>query len=455
MRLVQWLHSQVGLILVLGLLSWGLAGCYTQLRLTNDDPAAGGPRAEQTAPETAPADADADRRPAVRFDPASPVASLRRATPGTTADLVSLAKALQRARDDAAISFGEYQEGVRFFRTNHPDFYGNYFGDPLYATYDAQYERTAQAALAASRALHPEMSFWRIDGFFCPPYSYDPAFGCQGWAYAPSDFFFLPASLAFYGGGGLGLAGVAPRPSAPSSLYTRPWGYGYATSGYGVGGWGYSPYLSNRAGPLLADDDRRPDRDAEPRGGTIGRGKTSAGPAPDRSARRASSRTGDRTAEASSGRAAGTSLRSDALASIEDVTLAPVRVPAPDLQDVSRAEKLRIFRAMKRIAEETDGGPLSIEQRNEIADRIQRLIRARRNDLFPIHDGRSRARSETASTRGRGDRGGSGRRGARVGRGSSGSDRGASRSGGRDRSGSGDGGRDRSRAGSGGDGGRR
>ena len=431
-----------GVLVAIVVLSMGLTGCYTQLQLTNEDPAA-----EQTAP--AATDADTDRRSAARFDPASPVASLRRAHPDTTADLVALAKALQRARDDAAISFGEYQEGVRFFRANHPDFYGNYFGDPLYATYDAQYERTAQAALATSRALHPEMSFWRIDGFFCPPHGYDPAFGCRGWSYAPSDFFFLPTSLAFQGAGGLGPAGVAPRPPVPSGLYVRPWGYGYATSGYGFGRWGASAYGSDRVGPV-ADDDRRADRGSEPRGGTIGRGGTSADPAPVRDeARRA-----ERDAEEPSGRAAGTSLRSDALASIEDVTLAPVRVPAPDLQDVSRAEKLRIFRAMKRIAREADGGALSIEQRNEISDRLQRLIRAQRGDLSALQDGRSRARSPDAPTTGRGDRGGSGRRGARVGRGSSGSSRGTARTGGRDRSGS-DGGRDRSRAGSGDDGGRR
>lgn len=468
------LRPQAGLILVL-VLSWGLTGCYTQLRMTDDT--AETPRTEPSARQTQAPDAGADEAPtyadeyrrsvasggasAGDFDPASPVASLRRATPDTTADLVSLARDLQEARAYADISFAEYREGVRFFRTNHPAFYGNYFGDPLYATYDVQYHRTARAALAASRAIHPENSFWRIDGFFCAPYSYDPAFGCRGLSFAPSEFFVLPTSLAFHGTGRFGRAGVAPRPPALSSLYTWPWGHSYATSGYGFGGWGASAYGSDRVGPFVADDGRRDDRGDALRGSTIGRGGTSAPSGPGRSARRATAEargeagrddTGERS---SSGLAPDASLRTGALSSIESVTLEPVRVSGADIQDASREQKLRTFRALKRIAEETDGGTLSIEQRDEISEHVRRLIRAQREDLSARQDGRSRTRSPNAPNMGRGSQGASERRGSRVGRGNSGSGGRASRSGGRDRQSSGDAGRDRSRSRSDDSGGRR
>jgi len=97
-------------------------------------------------------------------------------------------------------------------------------------------------------------------------------------------------------------------------------------------------------------------------------------------------------------------------------------------------------------AEETDGGTLSIEQRDEISEHVRRLIRAQREDVSARQDGRARTRSPNAPNMGRGSQGASERRGSRVGRGSSGSGDRASRSGGRDRSRSGDAGRDRSRS---------
>ena len=454
------LRPQTGLILVLVLLSWGLTGCYTQLRMTDDtaetprtEPSARETQAPDTGADEAPTYADESRRSVAHggasagsFDPASPVASLRRATPDTTADLVTLARDLQAARAYSEISFAEYREGVRFFRTNHPAFYGNYFGDPLYATYDVQYHRTARAALAASRDLHPEIGFWRIGGFFCAPYSYDPAFGCRGLSFAPSDFFFLPTSLALHGTGRFGpVAGAAFHRSV---LYSRLWGSHTLGTGYG-----YGSYLSDRGGILVQEDgDRRDDRDREPRGGTIGRGGTTADVGPDRAGRRLTAEArgdagrDDAEERSSSGRAPDASLRTGALSSIESVTLEPVRVSGTDIQDASREQKLRTFRALKRIAEETDGGTLSIEQRDEISERIRRLIRAQSKDLSALQDGRSRTRSPNAPNMGRGSQGASERRGSRVGRGNSGSSGRASRSGGRDRQSSGDAGRDRSRS---------
>jgi hypothetical protein len=135
------------------------------------------------------------------LDPDTPVASLDEAVRAADADstLVGLAVALQRARADTKISFHAYRTGVRLFQRHHPGFYGNFFGDPFYATYDVRYQRlTRQRQLAASD-IEPRNSVRSTAWFFCWPSSYDPAFGgqCRGFKFAASDFWLLPSGPAF------------------------------------------------------------------------------------------------------------------------------------------------------------------------------------------------------------------------------------------------------------------
>ena len=94
------------------------------------------------------------------------------------------------ARADTKISFHEYKEGVRYFREQHPGFYGNFFGDPFYATYDVRYHKLAREQAYVSRDLRIAMSYT------CQPLTYDPAFDgrCRGWRFAATDFFFFPMS---------------------------------------------------------------------------------------------------------------------------------------------------------------------------------------------------------------------------------------------------------------------
>lgn len=493
MRLARWLHSQVGLILVLGLLSWGLTGCYTQLRMTGEDPAA-----EASAEQTA-------RTQETPFDPAAPVASLRRANPDSREDLVSLAKSLQAARADTEISFDEYREGVRFFRTNYPAFYGNYFGDPFYATYDVQYQRTARAAWLAGLDVNPHRGFRSMTGFLCAPHGYDPAFGCRSWAYRPSDFFSLPSVFAL---SGLESARYANR-SLWSPFYRSPysgfrggWGlgsrslYGYGAP-YGYGGlYGYRGsygYGSGLSGTVSADGsdvsvgDRRENR---PRRGTVGRGSMSAGAGGDADRSRESGTRADRGrfAEGRSGqradererpsrsdraeaddrdRSSASEMRGDAvrrpqmliapvfsgddeagaLASVGDVGLERVRVSPPSVEGQSRSGAIRTYRALQRIAEDTDGRSVSIQHQDEISAVLRHLSRAE-NTYRSRRVGEERRRGTRV---GRPDR----RTGRTTGRSSSGRearsarDRGGSSSG-RTRSGRGggrsDSGRDRSRS---------
>jgi hypothetical protein len=135
------------------------------------------------------------------FDSDQPIQSLKQATLTAESDshLVALATALQKARADTEISFGEYREGVQIFQQNHPGFYGNFFGDPFYATYDVRYSRLTWKRQFAEPDINPQNSFRNNDWFFCSPFAYDPAFNgqCRGFTFLASDFFFLPSGPAF------------------------------------------------------------------------------------------------------------------------------------------------------------------------------------------------------------------------------------------------------------------
>jgi hypothetical protein len=135
------------------------------------------------------------------LDADRPIQSLEQAVRTADSDpqLVSLATALQKARADTEISSQEYQRGVHLFRQHHPGFYGNFFGDPFYATYDARYMRLARKRQSVEPDINPENSFRNNQWFFCSPFAYDPAFDgqCRGTEFLVSDFFFLPAGPAF------------------------------------------------------------------------------------------------------------------------------------------------------------------------------------------------------------------------------------------------------------------
>lgn len=134
-------------------------------------------------------------------DTDAPISSLEEAVSGADSDstLVDLAVSLQRARADTEISFHEYREGVRLFQQHHPGFYGNFFGDPFYATYDNRYHNLTWKRQFATSTIDPQNGFRKNTWFFCWPSPYDPAFGgdCRGLKFAASDFRFLPSGPAF------------------------------------------------------------------------------------------------------------------------------------------------------------------------------------------------------------------------------------------------------------------
>ena len=131
------------------------------------------------------------------FNPDAPLSSLRAAHLDTDQQRLQLATQLLDARAHTEISHAEYRDGVRFFRANHPTFYGNFFGDPFYATYDARYAKLVRARQRAETDVNPANSFWSPTSFYCAPVSYDPAFGgtCTGIAFAQSNFFWVPSFL--------------------------------------------------------------------------------------------------------------------------------------------------------------------------------------------------------------------------------------------------------------------
>lgn len=131
------------------------------------------------------------------FDADNPIASLQEANPTSDQERVELATQLMHARSDTKISRSEYRKGVHYFRENHPTFYGNFFGDPVYASYDVTYDQLARKAQEAYVDVNPRTSVLNPQGFFCAPQTYDPAFGgvCFGFAWAKSDYFRLPSSF--------------------------------------------------------------------------------------------------------------------------------------------------------------------------------------------------------------------------------------------------------------------
>jgi hypothetical protein len=139
------------------------------------------------SPRTATAQAPA-------FDADEPIQSLRQTAVTAESDsrLADLATALMKAWADTKIHHSTYQEGVLYFKLNHPEFYGNFFGDPFYATYDADYFRMARLRYLASLEVNPfQPSLSNM--FFCNPLAFDPAFRgkCRGFRYV-SEFFLVP-----------------------------------------------------------------------------------------------------------------------------------------------------------------------------------------------------------------------------------------------------------------------
>lgn len=146
-------------------------------------------------PATGPAQPAVAQQPAFEVDKS--LTSFKQAvvTSDSDSNLVDLATALLDARADTKISHSTYKKGVRYFQENHPTFYGNFFGEPFYASYDVQYIQLVHARQRAELSINPQNSYWDETSFYCHPLSYDPAFGgvCSGITYAASDFFFLPS----------------------------------------------------------------------------------------------------------------------------------------------------------------------------------------------------------------------------------------------------------------------
>lgn len=153
------------------------------------------------------------------FDVEDPLPSLKRALVHTTTDtqLVEVATALLKAREDMEISYSTFRKGIWEFRTRHPDFYGNFFGDPFYATYDVDYFKMDRLRSLAALEVDP---FGELAGMFaCNPLGYDPAFGgwCRGFSFPIEDFFLSPNASH---GRSSGLLASFPRVQTQS--YWRP-----------------------------------------------------------------------------------------------------------------------------------------------------------------------------------------------------------------------------------------
>ena len=482
-------RSQAGVIVVLGLLTFGLTGCYTQLQMADSE--APSLRTEQSVD-----DRQQEREDVI--DPDAPLRSLRRATPDSQDDLVSLAKRLQEARADTEISYGEYREGVHFFRTNYPSFYGNYFGDPFYATYDVQYHATARDAWRVGLDVDPHRGFRDMTAFLCAPHGYDPAFGCRSWVYRPSEFFFLPDVFAFSGRLGTRyLSGSLLDPYFRSPGYGDRGRLGFASHGlfgyggsyyggsYGAGLYGHAPLRSSTGSAVHSDAEVDGRRGPEPRRKTLGRGGVRAGAegTADRAANADSrteqtrfaegrdrerparpGRTGSGDGDRSEDDAESADMRGDAirtpqmpitpvlggsagdgaLAEVEHTTLETVRVSPPPLNEQNEIETLRTYRALQRIAEKTDGRTVSVEHQEEMSAVVQHL---QRMDTYRTEESAGRHRRSGIDRRDSGARRTWGRsstgREVRSTRDRGSSASGRSRS---DRDSGGDSGRDRSRS---------
>jgi hypothetical protein len=138
-----------------------------------------------------------------------------------------------------------------------------------------------------------------------------------------------------------------------------------------------------------------------------------------------------------------------ALAEVERVTLETVRVSPPSIDGQNRADALRTYRALQRIAETTDARSVSIQHQDEMAATVRHLQRTqnayragdgtgrhrgsnigRRENGTSRTSGRSSAGRDVRSTRDRGQSASGRSRSDRGSRGSSGRDR--SRSGSND-----------------------
>ncbi|MFB6272013.1 MAG: hypothetical protein ABEL51_03860 [Salinibacter sp.] len=303
-----------------------------------------------------------------------PAQSFKQAAVSAESDsqLVGLATALMKARADTKISYSTYQKGVRVLKNTHPGFYGNFFGDPFYATYDSDYFNMVRYRRIAGRKVNP---FSGLSGMFsCNPLGYDPAFNgrCRGFEFALRDFFLLPTGFT---------SAIA---STWTSLYPRSsffWSRFSAFScrdGRGIADWCGSPYAEQfprDEGHRGVDVPDRPD-ERSPRPDTVGR--RARGPSV--------------VAEAPRGDAQDPSSSRTPTASIDiDEDLSPTRVKpirTPDRlnprievpEDVSEtiqtrvASRQRIERRMrirKRIREEY-GPPrtLTPEERSRIASQL-------------------------------------------------------------------------------------
>jgi len=197
-------------LLALFVLTMGLTGCYTKLG-TVASTSSSSSGAARTVPvtEAAPSSGTTDRTPSASADASDAADAAFRDVDHYALDLLSpsdrmlvkRATRLLEARAEGDISHAAYQDRVRSFQLEHPGFYGNFFGDPLYATYDLRYTRLAELRRRISVLVNPWNSIWNASGVYCAPFSYDPNFGgvCRGVAFAQSDFFLSPFSFRHAG----------------------------------------------------------------------------------------------------------------------------------------------------------------------------------------------------------------------------------------------------------------
>lgn len=274
------------------------------------------------------------------FNADRPIESLRQAATPTASDsqLVALATVLQKARADTEISYDEYKDGVWFFQRHHPGFYGNFFGDPFYATYDVRYQKLTWKRQLVEPEINPVNSFRNDDWFFCPPLSYDPAFNglCRGFEFAVSDFFFLPAGPAF-----------AQRVRAPERDHART--------------------LATRRDP----DAQTRSIDPAPRKPDTSRTPVAGAPRPDRppSGRSTSNAVKTPATDADLSFTRGTQSQTpDRLApefKMPDDVRASMRETASSLE-----QKEAILRIRREIERRSERGQLSIRERARVAQRI-------------------------------------------------------------------------------------
>lgn len=106
---------------------------------------------------------------------------------------VTRATRLLEKREEREISFSEYVAGVRHIKKSHPAFYGAFFGDPMYATYDSRYFYLAWQRRVANQTIDP-VAAGSWTWFLCDPLGYDPAFGgqCRSYMFSVQDYLLTP-----------------------------------------------------------------------------------------------------------------------------------------------------------------------------------------------------------------------------------------------------------------------